>query len=88
MQHFLKKDFRHKFSFFNGLSPTPQPLNQPKFVKFDGSFLLRLPNFGTFVVLYLGYGCMTFNFMTQMILCHVLPMPMNEDIFYNVARDL
>ena len=33
-----------------------------------------------FVVLDLGYCCMTFNFTTQMTLRNLLPMPMNEKI--------
>ena len=36
--------------------------------------------FGKFLVLYLGCGCMTFNFTTQMILRHLLPMPMNKKL--------
>ena len=38
----------------------------------DKSFLLMLPKFGKFLVLYLGCGCMIFNFTTQMTLHYLL----------------
>ena len=36
--------------------------------------------FGKFLVLYLGCGCMTFNFRTKMTLHHLLPVPMNKKL--------
>ena len=53
-EHLLKKDFRHEFLFFNGFTQTHRPL-----AKRDKSFLLMLPKFGKFLVLYLGCGSMT-----------------------------
>ena len=55
-----KKDFCHKFSFFNGVTqlppprhhhhhPHPHPLKQPKPTKREKTFLLMLPNEGGFV---------------------------------------
>ena len=39
-----KKDFCHKFSFFNRFTQTPQPLNdQNPLAKWDKSFLSMLP---------------------------------------------
>ena len=52
--HLLKKDFCHEFSFFNGFTQTHHPL-----AKSDKGFLLMLPKFGKFLVLYLGCGSMT-----------------------------
>ena len=49
-----KKDFHHEFSFFNGFTQTHHP-----YAKRDRSFLLMLPKFGKFLVLYLGCGSMT-----------------------------
>ena len=37
------------------------------------------PNAGNFLVLYLGCGCIDFNFTTQMTLRHLLPMPINKN---------
>ena len=34
--------------------------------------------FWKFLILYLGCGCVTFGFMTQMTSNHLLPMPMNK----------
>ena len=39
---------------------------------------LFLIKFWKLMVLYLGCGCMTFDFMTQMISSDLLPMPMNK----------
>ena len=36
--------------------------------------------FGTFLGLYFGCSCMTFNFTTQMILRQLLPMPINKKL--------
>ena len=42
--------------------------------------------FGKFLVLYLGCGCMTFNFTTQITLHHLLPIPMNKNLSGKTAR--
>ena len=69
----VKKGFRHKLLFFNGLNQTHHPL-----AKRDKLFLLMLRKFGKFLVLFLGCGSMTYNFTTQMTLHHLLIMPMNK----------
>ena len=58
---FSEKDFYYKFSFFNRFTQTPKPFHSQNLpAKHDESYLLRLPKFGKFMVLYLGCGCMTF----------------------------
>ena len=44
------------------------------------NLFLRLLNLRKFLVLYLGCGCMAFDFITQMTLSHFLPMLVNEKL--------
>ena len=64
----------------DSLKPPPHPPKQPKFAKGDKSFSLRLTKFGKFMALYLGCGCMNFNFTTQMTLRHLLLTPTNKKL--------
>ena len=41
-EHYLQKDFYHKFSLFNKFTQIPPPPQRPNFAKHDESFLLRL----------------------------------------------
>ena len=83
IQHFLEKEFCHKFSFLMD-SPKPATPLGLKSAKLDETFLLMVPKFGRFLILYLGCSCATFNFTTQMTFCTslLINMPMNKKLEY------
>ena len=61
IKKFMKKDFHHRFLFFNRYTQTPKSFHsQNRPAKRDESYLLKLPKFAKFMALYLGCGCMTF----------------------------
>ena len=74
IQHLLKKDFRHQFSFFNGFPQTPHRLNDSNSLSVTKVFCwcsLNSENFWFYI-------WVAIVFTTQMNLCHLLPMPINN----------
>ena len=53
---FWKKDFCHRFSVFNRFILAPKHLKSQNLSSMTKVFLLWLPKFGKFMVLYLGCG--------------------------------
>ena len=74
IQHLLKKDFRHQFSFFNGFTQSPHRLNDSNSLSVTKVFCwcsLNSENFWFYI-------WVAIVFTTQMNLCHLLPMPINK----------